>query len=122
LVWSDPEDVKAILTRQLKAFTDRTITDPDRLVEELETVKEQGYAVDREEITRGIMCVAAPVFGVHGRCIAAVSATFPAYLNEERGIDPEIKAVLNCTVAISGNLSKPNSLEGRKNRRNIYKG
>jgi IclR family KDG regulon transcriptional repressor len=113
LAWSDPGDVKAILARPLKPLTDRTITDPDRLLEELEIVREQGYAVDREEITRGIMCVAAPVFGVHGDCIAAVSTTFPSYLNEERGIGPEREAVLDCALAISGNLSGRDSSVAR---------
>jgi DNA-binding IclR family transcriptional regulator len=114
LAWSDPNDVKVILARPLKAFTDRTITDSERLLRELEAVRAQGYALDREEITRGIMCVAAPVFGVQGNCIAAVSTTFPAYLNEERGIDLERMAVLNCAQAISGNLSRPSIPAGRE--------
>lgn len=45
----------------LPSFTDETITDREKLREELETAREQGYAIDYEERIEGLRCVAAPV-------------------------------------------------------------
>jgi DNA-binding IclR family transcriptional regulator len=88
----------------LKSYTENTITDPLELKKELKQIKEQGYALDREEVTRGIMCVAAPVFGMGGEIVCTTSVAFPSYLNSDRGIDSEIEAVKHHAAAISGSF------------------
>ena len=93
---------KRILSLPMKAFTSKTITEPRQLMQQLATVREQGYAFDSEEITRGIICIAAPVFGPHEDTICAISITFPAYLAEERGIESDIEAIKRHAAAISG--------------------
>lgn len=55
--------------------TERTITDPDRLMEELEQVREQGYALDAREMEEHAECVGAPVFGADGNLVGAVSVS-----------------------------------------------
>ena len=55
--------------------TERTITDPVRLMEELEQVREQGYALDAREMEEHAECVGAPVFGADGSLVGAVSAS-----------------------------------------------
>jgi IclR family KDG regulon transcriptional repressor len=97
----DPHKRAEMLSGELESFTSQTITDPVILEKELEQVRERGYAVDREEITRGIMCVAAPVYNLDGQIGAAISLTFPSFINEDRGIDAEIDAVRRCSSAIS---------------------
>jgi DNA-binding IclR family transcriptional regulator len=96
------EDVRRISNRQLEALTKHTITDAKELRKELKRVREQGYAIDREEITRGLMCVAAPIYDAHGEIAGAMSCTFQSYINSDRGIQPEIDAVLRHTRAASG--------------------
>ncbi|OCC23448.1 IclR family transcriptional regulator [Croceicoccus estronivorus] len=54
-------------------LTDRTITDPHRLAEELKAVKDQGFAVDDGEIAEDLYCIAAPIHMADGRVIAAIS-------------------------------------------------
>jgi DNA-binding IclR family transcriptional regulator len=49
------------------------------LTEELERVRERGYAYDHEEILIGLCCVAAPIYGPGGEVVAAVSFSVPAY-------------------------------------------
>jgi len=61
----------------LKKMTVNTITEMDSLVEELEEVKRQGFAIDDEEAFPGIRCVAAPLKKTDGEVIAAISATVP---------------------------------------------
>lgn len=90
---ADPDTVRRVLRRKLEAFTPHTITDAATLRKELEKVATQGYAIDREEITRGLVCVAAPVMGATGKIEGAMSCTFPSYIMEERGIELEIDAV-----------------------------
>ena len=97
-----PPEVKRILSLPLTSFTSQTITDPEKLREELQVILQQGYAVDREEVTRGLMCVAAPIHGHNGDLIGAISVTFPTYIYEERGIETEIEVVKRYAAAISG--------------------
>jgi DNA-binding IclR family transcriptional regulator len=104
---------RTLLGRRLEAFTPHTITDPAALERELRRVRRNGYAVDQQEITRGILCVAAPVRNGEGDTIAAISVAFPAYIEQERGIQEEIRAVLGCAVAISRQfLSAPAQTAG----------
>ena len=57
--------------------TPNTITDPDRLWEELNVIRERGYAIDDVENEEGIRCVAAPVRGADDIAVAAVSVAGP---------------------------------------------
>src|SRR6478752_7517445 len=50
------EQVRKMLPETLPALTEHTLTDREKLIEELHAVREQGYAVDREENTLGLRC------------------------------------------------------------------
>lgn len=106
LAYSPDAIVENLVNAKLEAVTDRTITDPDAFRQELASIRKQGYAVDNQEITRGIMCAAAPVFGFDGKVMCAISLTFPAYLNDDRGIEPEIEAIRKYANQISDSLSR----------------
>lgn len=62
----------------LKALTKSTITDPKKLIAELEKVKKNGYAIDREELLAGIRCIGSPIHDEHGKVIAALSISGPS--------------------------------------------
>lgn len=108
LAYQSPNAVDAILGRSgLARFTDRTITDNKRLREELDHIREQGYATDYGEIEDGVRCVAAPVSAAEGRVVAAISVSGPASrLDEERlaEIIPHIKRI---AANLSANLGAP---------------
>lgn len=114
LAHADGDELEAILAGPLASHTDHTITDPQDLRAELSRIRDCGYAVDREEITRGITCVAAPIFGSDGHVVAALSVTFPTYVAAERGLDREIAAVLRHAAAISGDLGRQGRPRGRR--------
>lgn len=59
--------------------TPRTITDPERLREEIALIAARGYAIDDVENEEGIRCIAAPVRGADGYAVAAVSVAGPDY-------------------------------------------
>lgn len=56
------ERVEAIMDQYgLGEFTENTLTQPDELWEELERIRERGYALDDQEQLHGLRCVAAPI-------------------------------------------------------------
>jgi len=104
----DTSMIRRITNRKLDSYTPDTITDPKVLRAELKRVKARGYAVDNEEITRGFVCVAAPVFSFEGTVAGAMSCTFPSYIRQERGINAEIDAVCKLAMqASTGQLNGP---------------
>lgn len=70
--------VEEIVSRYgLVAKTEHTITDPDALLADLETVREHGYAVNDEEEVKGIRAVGAPIRDGDGRVLGAISVSGP---------------------------------------------
>ncbi|SDI28835.1 transcriptional regulator, IclR family [Alteribacillus persepolensis] len=61
----------------LEAFTKNTVTDHDELLDELNTIKRNGFAIDREEYEEGLMCLAAPVKDISGDVVCAISISGP---------------------------------------------
>jgi len=73
------DELEGFLKRnRLDAKTPNTIVDPNVLKQEIGKVREQGYAVDNEEVEVGGRCVAAPLRDAEGRVIAAVSIMGPS--------------------------------------------
>ncbi|BDD81694.1 IclR family transcriptional regulator [Tsukamurella pulmonis] len=57
--------------------TPNTIVAPEAYLHEIEKVREQDWAVDREENEPSINCIAAPVRDASGSVVAAVSVSVP---------------------------------------------
>ncbi|WP_336361461.1 IclR family transcriptional regulator [Haladaptatus sp. ZSTT2] len=73
------ERVEQIIAEQgLPAQTNHTITDRERLFEELERVREQGYATNEDEALKGMKAVGASVQNTEDEVIGAVSVFGPA--------------------------------------------
>ncbi|HCZ05812.1 MAG: hypothetical protein PWP37_134 [Thermotogota bacterium] len=85
---------------KLEKRTEHTITDPERLREELKKVRERGYAVDMEENELGVVCVGAPILDHDGYPVAGISISGVA-----RKLLPKIREygelVKNCAREIS---------------------
>jgi DNA-binding IclR family transcriptional regulator len=67
-----------IAPHALTQHTDRTITDPGRLREELEAVRRDGFAAAIDELELGLAAIAAPVTGGRGDVVAALSISGPS--------------------------------------------
>ncbi len=83
-----------VLNGPLEARTEATITTAEDLLVELERVRAQGFAIDDEEISRGLTCIGAPIFGLNGEIIAAMSLTAPSHVYENGIPDTIIQTVL----------------------------
>jgi IclR family acetate operon transcriptional repressor len=82
---SDDEVKRIVDNLGLNALTDNTISTRDRLFEELEQIREQGYAVDQEEGIVGINGVAVPLVFEKTRGRAAILVYAPSsQLNGDR--------------------------------------
>lgn len=78
LAYRPREEVEAILDEHgLPEITPNTVTDRAALLDELETIRERGYALDDEERVQGMRCVAAPILSDDQEAIAAVSVSGP---------------------------------------------
>jgi IclR family KDG regulon transcriptional repressor len=95
----------AFMPDELKAYTPRTITDRETLKKELQTVAEQGYAIDNEELDPGVRCVAAPIRDYTRRIVGAVSISGPSMRFTEERIETElIPLVLQASEDLSTRL------------------
>ena len=84
--------------------TESSITGRDELIRELEAVRRQGYALDREENEPGTRCVAAPIWDSSGKVIAAVSISGASiYIDEKRQMEL-VPVALDCARKISRDL------------------
>ena len=78
LAWLPQAELDDLLGR-LPAFTGLTITTKARLKRELETVREQGYAVAVDELEVGLTAIAAPVRNAHGDVVCSMSLSGPTF-------------------------------------------
>lgn len=105
MAFLDRGEVESIIREKgLPKVTEHTITDREKLSEELLKIRERGYAFDEEENEIGVRCIAAPIFDYRGKVIAAISAcgfleNYPYNREEEF-----IKEVLECVQNISKSM------------------
>ena len=62
---------------KLERRTDKTIVTEQALRADLNAVRARGYAVTDEELEPGLVAVAAPVYGLDGNVVAALSVAAP---------------------------------------------
>lgn len=100
--------IKAILAGgRLEAFTSRTITQKRQLAKELEQVRSQGYALDDEEFSAGLRCLAAPIRSFSGQVVAALCVAGPAW-RISNGRLPELVAEVKAAAGrLSAELGHP---------------
>lgn len=100
------EQVAALMQeRGMRAITEHTITTLDGLLRELAVVRQQGYAVSREEVNRTVFGLAAPVRDRRGQVRAAVVATIPMYEATEERIEVVKSGVLRAASKLSERLA-----------------
>ena len=107
LAYAGEDTIRRLVTDDLPAFTDETITDPDALRDELETIRQRRTAIDREEYTDGVECVAAPIVRSPGNPVGAISVSETTAELDGTPIESRLEGIL-----VSGSRSVENSLGG----------
>ncbi len=70
---------ETLARRPLRPFTSKTLVTRTALLADLRQVRVRGYAIDNEEIEKGLRCVGAPVRDYSDEVIAALSIAGPAF-------------------------------------------
>ena len=94
--------------RGLAKFTDHTLVAPADLSRELAEIRQRGWAIDNEERTLGMRCVATAIFNEYAEPIAGISVSGPAVrITPERTAEfgPLVKrAAEEITASIGGRV------------------
>jgi acetyl-CoA synthetase len=103
-----PEALARYVGSGLTRYTPSTITSPVELSQELQRVRADGYAVEREEFDLDFCCVAAPALDGHGRLagVLGLSASTRAFDNEH----DELTAAVRDIAAAAGPATAPMEL------------
>ena len=99
----DPGASDALISeRGLHRCAPNTITEPDRLRDELARIRAQGYAVDDEEYEEGLRCIGAPIVGHTGQVVAAIGIGGPV----TRVTPTRVGELAELVMAAAGSLSR----------------
>jgi DNA-binding IclR family transcriptional regulator len=108
----DPEEIEEVLSQDLVATTEHTITDPDRLREQLATIRELGYAWQYEELEPGLCAVAAPIHDSLGGVLATVSVAGPSFRMTEERVPELGRLTVEAAASVSRRLGFVDSATG----------
>jgi IclR family acetate operon transcriptional repressor len=120
-----PDDVirSIIAAAGLPARTQKTITDLDSLLAELQRIRQRGYAIDDEEEEEGVRCLAVPVRDPAGQVVAAMSISGPAGRLDNarmRTLIPQLQrvsAMLTAALIVPGSNGKDGEVPADHGRR-----
>jgi IclR family transcriptional regulator, KDG regulon repressor len=97
----DKELLEVLSNYELKRFTDRTITDLEVFVTEINEVRKQGYSVDLQEYRSGVVCVAALINSESEKPLAAVGVSAPAVRLKQSRLEYVERSVVETAKKIS---------------------
>ena len=81
------------------------------LEQELDKVREQGFALDREENEKDVRCVAAPIRNYQGEVIAAISISSPIFRLDKNVQNSLKEALIETSEKISKRLGYNDKLQ-----------
>jgi len=111
-----PAEVQELLgAPPYQAFTPHTLTSYETVAQELSTVRDRGYAWDREEYLEGIRCVAAPLYNSHRRVIAIMSIAAPACRTPAKRLHELTELLIEHAASASARIGAED-LTGRQSR------
>ncbi len=106
----DEEVARLLANTDFERYTINTLTNLEQLLEQLEQVRKSGYALDREELTIGLTCIAMPVYNYTNEIIAGLSISGPSFrLNPDK--------ILNCKEGLKKSCEQLSVYFGSTNGR-----
>jgi IclR family KDG regulon transcriptional repressor len=104
LAFQPADVVKDILSDGLVARTSRTVTDPEKLKDVLQEIRQRGFAIEDEETEVGVRCIAAPVRDGSGATIGAVGVAGPVQRLSKKAINTFAPSLIRAANSISARL------------------
>jgi DNA-binding IclR family transcriptional regulator len=94
---------KIIAATKFEPRTDRTIVSEAALIKELERIRTQGFALNDEELEKGLRAVAAPILNYTGEAFAAINIAWTTARRPDRTVFADFaKKVVAAAEQISG--------------------
>jgi DNA-binding IclR family transcriptional regulator len=108
LAYLDEPAVASVLGAELPRLTGHTHVQPSALKREVASIRERGYALEREEAVLGEVGVAAPIFDRRSETVGAIGVAGPRERVLRRGREQVVSAaVIEAARAISRDLGAP---------------
>jgi DNA-binding IclR family transcriptional regulator len=80
---------KIISATKFEPRTDRTIISESALIKELAEIRAQGFAINDEELEKGLRAVAAPIMNYTGEAFAAINIAWTTARRPDRAVFSE---------------------------------
>ena len=104
-----------LASTELVAISSKTITSRSKLRAEILKIRKRGYAVDDEELSLGLRCVAAPVFDHTGTASYALSVSGPTQRMKRERIKAIQQRLIPICQSISRQIGAPEKTKPGKN-------
>src|SRR5699024_5253996 len=104
LAFNNNNIVEQVIDNGLITHMRNSITDPDILRRELETIRQGGYALNTEELTERTSSVAAPIKDHTGKVVSAITVVGPIQRIKDNKIPVLSKAVIEAGKEASERL------------------
>jgi DNA-binding IclR family transcriptional regulator len=92
--YSSKEWTKLLSNGELKAYTDKTITDRQELGRALRQIRDHRVAYDREEFIEGVQCVASPITDGDGKPIGAVGVSGRVHYMSGKWLEEDVAGLV----------------------------
>ena len=89
---------------ELTPYTPNTVVSKAKLKEEFMHIKENGYAIDDEELSVGLRCVGAPLFNYSGQALYAISISGPSIRMGSKRIEEMQRVLKTICKNLSGKM------------------
>ena len=94
LAFEADEELKATLPEQMRNYTNQTIVDRSKLLDQLASVASAGYAVDRGEYLEDVCSVAVPIRDYTRTVVGSLAVAGPAYRIPAERVAEEIAPII----------------------------
>ncbi len=101
---SDEEVLKILELRGMEKKTRRSITNQVKFLQEIEKVRKYGFAMDNEENSLSVRCLAAPIFNQQGITIAALGTSSTILELDETHLPKVVELVKDAAQKVSEKL------------------
>ncbi len=86
----------------MAAFTAKTITDVNTLLDDIAAARKKGWTYDDEEYENDVRCMGAPIYDYRDYTIAAVSTAWSTHAAKS----PKVREVAEILLAAALEISK----------------
>ncbi|HEY0459588.1 MAG TPA: IclR family transcriptional regulator [Pyrinomonadaceae bacterium] len=98
---TEKEVLSILELRGMEKKSSKTITSAKRYLKELEKVRTYGFAVDDEENSDGVRCIASPIFDAQGKIVAALGTSDTITRLDETQLTKVVELVKKAAIQVS---------------------